>query len=116
MLIWYFLTIPELPWEVTDQTGTVSLIEYSLPVGTLVKPGDTIAEVETWWARLRIIAKYPCRMEKRFFDSPALRGITVGIGQPIALAFCDPEDVPKEKPETQTEVVCFKREKQRKKH
>lgn len=114
MFIWYFLTVPDLPWEVVDQTRAVSIVRYLVPEGTSVEPGDAIAEVSTWWAELKITAKYRCWVEKTLFDNPAIQEVKIDIGQPIAMAFCDPVDSPGNDSTTQVEVVRFIRQKPKK--
>ena len=108
-LNYYFVTVPELPPEVVDQTRAVQVIAYTVKEGQSVKPGTPIATVETWWAVLQIEATGTGTLSKVFFD----RGTIVKIGNPMAIIVCDPEDAPLQRPPAAVNVMQMKREKPR---
>ena len=95
MLIRYFINVPKVPREFADQTGGVAIIRYPCKERTVIKPGEPLALVETWWAVLQIEPIMPAHIEKTLYDNPVLKGGLVKEGEPIALAFCDPEEIPK---------------------
>jgi hypothetical protein len=97
MFIRYFINVPRIPREYADQTNGVSIVRYLCKEHVVIEPGQPIAIVETWWAILQIEPVMPCHIEKTFYDNPIIKGINIKEGEPIALAFCEPEDIPKEK-------------------
>ena len=107
MFIWYFINVPELPYEVIDQKRAVTIERYLVREKQNVKAGTPIAVVETWWAVLQIEALYPCRIEKTLFDG--FRGLQHSIGNPLALAICDPDDRPKDDVTSRVTIVKMKR-------
>jgi hypothetical protein len=113
MFIRYFISVPKLPREYADQTNAVAIVRYPCTEGKVVRPGEPIAIVETWWAVLQIEPVKPCRIEKTLYDNPGIRGVEIKEGEPIALAFCDPEDIPEKGDNALFKLLEQKREKPR---
>jgi len=111
MYIWYFINVPELPYAVADQTRAVILKRYLVYEGEKVTAGTAIAVVETSWAVLQLETIYPCRIGKRLFDGNYLQGISLDVGQPLALAFCNPVHSPKNRVTTRVTILEIKKEK-----
>ena len=107
MPIWYFVPIPDLPPDVTDQSGKVGIIRYLIKEGAPVSDGTPIAEIETWRAVLQVEAAGKGYLSKTFFN----RGTTVRIGEPIAIILCDGEDAPCERPKSKIQILRIKKEK-----
>lgn len=95
MFIRYFINVPKVPREYADQTNGVAIVRYPCKEHISINPGEAIAVVETWWAILQIEPIMPCHIEKTLYDNPVIKGITIKEGEPIALAFCEPEERPK---------------------
>jgi len=104
---YYFVRVPDLPKDVSHQSGTVELVEYSVPEGAIVRKGDVIAIVKNWWAQMNLRAVGPGQVTKTFFDPQT----HIKIGDPIAVVVCDPEDAPKELGTAVLEVIRTIREK-----
>ncbi|HXZ26947.1 MAG TPA: biotin/lipoyl-containing protein [Terriglobales bacterium] len=110
MPFWYFVRVPELDPTVQHQSGTVDVVRYLLNEGDQVSPGTPLALVENYWALLRIAATGPGYVSKTFFRP----GMTVKVGDPIAIVNADGEDLPYDKPSATIEVVERKRAKSNK--
>jgi len=95
MLIRYFINVPKVPRAYADQTGGVAIRSYPCKERTVLKPGEPLALVETWWAVLQVEPAMPCHIEKTLYDNPVLAGGVIKEGEPLALAFCEPEEIPK---------------------
>jgi len=91
MMSYYFVRIPKLPRDISHQSGAVTLIEYAAREGQMIGPGEVIAVVENWWARMHLKAIGPGLLSKTFFAS----GTAINEGDPLAILICDPEDGPK---------------------
>jgi pyruvate/2-oxoglutarate dehydrogenase complex dihydrolipoamide acyltransferase (E2) component len=104
---YYFVRVPELPKDISHQSGTVELIEYSVPEGAMVRKGDAIAVVKNWWAQMNLRTVGPGQVTKTFFGPHT----HIKIGDPIAIVVCDPEDGPKERQTAELEIICAIREK-----
>jgi pyruvate/2-oxoglutarate dehydrogenase complex dihydrolipoamide acyltransferase (E2) component len=91
MMSYYFVRIPKLPRDISHQSGAVTLIEYAAREGQMIQPGEVIAVVENWWARMQLKAIGPGLLSKTFFAS----GTAINEGDPLAILICDPEDGPK---------------------
>lgn len=63
-----------------------------MPEGASLKPGDVIAVVENWWARMALKALAPGVLTKTFFD----RNTSIKEGDPLAIMVCDPENGPRD--------------------
>lgn len=107
MPFWYFLTIPELPREISHQSNLVEIKRYLVNENDPVAPGTAIASVENWWATMTLKANGKGLVQKIFFDP----GTNVRIGDPIAIIGADGEDVPHEKPCSIVEIAEVKRRK-----
>ena len=107
MPFWYFVPIPELPWEVSHPDNTVEMVKYLAREGSTVKPGTPIALVKNWWAEIQIEATSKGFLKKTFFDPHTF----VGIGDPIAIIAADGEDMPHGRANSLARIVKIIREK-----
>ena len=106
-MTYYFVKVPKLPNDVSHQMGMVEIVEYPTEEGGEVKPGQIIAIVENWWARMALKAIGSGYLSKTFFSS----GTHVLIGDPLAIITCDPEDGPKENGSCELGIIEQIREK-----
>jgi hypothetical protein len=109
----HLIKVPQLPHEVRDQFNAVEIVEYLTREKESVKEGQPIVRVKTWWAVLDILSTVKGRIEKNFYDNPAIKSSRIGIGEPLQLVFSDPDDLIglKSEPFGEIKVVQILREK-----
>ena len=90
MAFWYFVSIPDLPPEVSHQSNLVEIRRYLAAEGSRVEVGSTIALIENYWAVMTLKANGKGILTKTFFKP----GTSVKIGDPIAIISANGEALP----------------------
>ena len=107
MPFWYFFTVPKLPLDVSHQSNMVEVQKYLCKEGDAVEAGTPIADIENYWAVMRLKANGKGIVRKTFFSA----GTSVRIGDPIAIIGADGEEIPYGKDYSILEVIANKHEK-----
>ena len=106
MPFWYFFPMPQIPADAAHQSNRVELVKYLAKEGTQVQMGTPIALVENRWAVFQLRANGPGTLKKNFFDP----GMSISIGDPIAIIAADGENIPYGQSYAILEVVKLKRQ------
>jgi pyruvate dehydrogenase E2 component (dihydrolipoamide acetyltransferase) len=106
MPFWYYFTVPQLPPDVSHQSHLVEIKKYLAAEGSPIDAGTPIALVENYWAVIMLKANGQGILKRTFFEP----GVSVKIGDPIAIIGGDGENLPYGKEHAVPEVIEHKRE------
>lgn len=107
MPFWYYFPVPQLPPEVAHQSNLVEIKKYLAAEGRPVAVGTPIALVENYWAVIMLKANGQGVLKRTFIEP----GVSVKIGDPIAIICADGENIPYGKEHAVPAVIEHKREK-----
>ncbi len=99
----YFLPVPELSSEVRDHTSGVELVAWLVKERDAIRTGQGVAQVQTRWAVLELIAAGDGVLGKQIFDP----GTHVREGDPLAVIYADGEALPYGRSPVEVRVVAI---------